>query len=215
MSRVSACDIVVDLPVLDDCATDQRLGRVLATAATPTVCTFHNTPNPHRAHVILQRLPRNLPAQVPDKHPSAGNTTHPTPVLAAIAAIFPDQDRATHELGFAQLANRVTRLHISRIRPINQTNQSDQSIRPINREEGRKIGRLPVCALQSLSASKTVAPTLHFKTTFISALNSTYKTGAEMACTAYVGCTYNLVPTTGALFSVRVDQVHNKERTAH
>ena len=121
---MSACDIVVDLPVLDDCATDQRLGRVLATAATPTVCTFHNTPNPHRAHVILQRLPRNLPAQVPDKHPSAGNTTHPTPVLAAIAAIFPDQDRATHELGFAQLANRVTRLHISRIRPINQTNQS-------------------------------------------------------------------------------------------
>lgn len=74
------------------------------TLHTPYTCS-------HRPHVVLEILPLDLPAQVAHVHLRAGGASDTSPELSAVSPVFPHENRTAHELGLAELADGVLRLH--------------------------------------------------------------------------------------------------------
>ena len=64
----------------------------------------------HRPHVVLEVLPLDLPAQVSNVHLRAGGASHSAPVPPAVSPFLPHEDWTAHELGLAELIDRIPRL---------------------------------------------------------------------------------------------------------
>lgn len=65
----------------------------------------------HLTHAVFKILPLNFPSEVPDENAGPRATSHPTPEVATVSAIFPNKNGTAHQLGFAQLGNRVSSLN--------------------------------------------------------------------------------------------------------